>query len=863
MDETRIRELRASIQDAEDKLEFADVDDLSEVEVKRLQSRLMKDRNELDKLIGKERSLTRKTSIQDLLDNLDDYRRTDLESLAEQISDGAWDDYEELDDADLRDGIREMLEERAANMSPLEAQAAKYGFNVRPPERYSLGTEGYDRARLMRENQQLKEKLDYWRGQVKKSDRTKADPKEVRKLANSLRTDYSTDMDAGEITQRLQAIYDGIGKDWSYDRAYEEAGKLARDMIEQATATDDYLYAEYEPMRKFFQDTPLVVTPEMKRAIPDYNEWRKPLFGKLRLQSGAETNVDRIFQEAAGMWPEWFSEEVSTNSLDQLERIAEVMDGIYTRDEANPFEDDIAAPAGYLTTQIMDSFWDVPSIKKTFADRAEARLGREVSRRLDMKERYENALRKVREQRDRKLKEQSERYLTAKRKRSQQQKERELRAKIVRHCSRLSAKLKSGTDKQHVPEVMRRIVATALDSINLGSGFTLVYDENGKAKRVKDGSGETTKRTEAFEELRNFYQQIITADPDEALAGEMPEIISKIVVSEELPKMIDGIIGFRDTPIANLGKADLDKIWETVKAIETTISTYDKALGRAKFETISQPAFGIRDYLRGRKDRGDYRGPIRAFDKLMNFGMLTPEQFFSRLGQDGKDIFKMLRSAQDHHITIMQNAQEWANKLIKGSRVKQLEKKMKTFDFDGQSVTLSTAQIMSLYELMKRQQAIDHIMVGGVRPESVKRGIKERTPSEPWRLTQDQIGEIVGSLTEEEVKLADEMQGYMEKVLAELGNEASMEVYGYRKFTEKHYFPISVDKNQTQSDVKNDAVSGTIAGWGSARPVKPNANNAVILRSIFDVYADHTTEMANYAAWLAPMENLNRIFNFR
>ena len=199
-------------------------------------------------------------------------------------------------------------------------------------------------------------------------------------------------------------------------------------MIEQATETEDYLYNENEPLRKFFKDTPLVVTPELKRAIPDYNEWRKAQFGKLRLQSGDQSNIDQVFKEAAAQWPEWFSEEVSANSLDQLERIAEVMSGIYSRDEVNPFGDDIAGPAGYLTTQIMDSFWDVPSIKKTFADRAEARLGREVTRRLDMKERYENALQKVREQRDRKLREQSEKYLTAKRKRSQQQKERELRA---------------------------------------------------------------------------------------------------------------------------------------------------------------------------------------------------------------------------------------------------------------------------------------------------------------------------------------------------------------------------------------------------------------------------------------------------
>lgn len=738
-------------------------------------------------------------------------------------------------------------------------------FNVETGDiRYSLGTEGYDRARLMRENQQLKEKLDYWRGQVKKSDRTKADPKEVRKLAKSLRTDYSTEMDAGEITQRLQAIYDGIGKDWTYDRAYEEAGKLARDMIEQATATEDYLYAEYAPMREFFRDTPLVVTKEMQRAIPDYNEWRKPLFGKLRLKGGEQTNVDQVFQEAVERWPEWFSEEVSANSLDQLERIAEVMGGIYSRDEVNPFGDDIAGPAGYLTTQIMDSFWDVPSIKKTFADRAEARLGREVTRRLDMKERYENALQKVREQRDRKLREQSQKYLAAKKENSQKQKERELRAKIVRHCGRLSAKLKSGTDKQHVPEVMQRIVATALDSINLGSGFTLVYDENGKAKRVKDGSGETTKRTEAFEELRKFYQQIITADPDEALAGEMPEIISKIVVSEELPRMIDGIIGFRDTPIANLGKADLDKIWETVKAIETTISTYDKALGQARFETISEPAFAIQDYAAPKKDRRNYAGGMKHVDRLLNVGMLKPIYFLYRLGDGGKMIWKMIEDAQSMNIRYLDEIRAYQEEHFKPGTAKRLEKQKHTFNFDGQKIELTTAQLINLYNLRKREQAEGHILEGGFRPDQIVKGIRDVTPAAPWHFTAEQIGEMLNVVARdaELVRIADAMMDGI-KPQAVHGNAASMEVYGIKKYRERNYWPIESDENQTQTDIKNEAVSKTVAGSGFAKATQKGANNAIILRSAFDVYDDHVVGMAKYAAWLGPIENLRRILNFR
>lgn len=699
--------------------------------------------------------------------------------------------------------------------------------------RYSIGTEGLDEARLMRENQQLREKLEYWKGQVKPSDRTKVNPKDVRKLARELAKNYSTTMDTTEIADALQTIYDGIGKDWAYDQAYDAARKLAIDMVEQASEPDDYLYNEYDPMRRFFRENPLVLSEFDRNQITDYNDWRKARMGKLRIQHGTTSNIDQVYQEASALWPEWFDEEREVTSLDQLDRIVEVMDSIYNREEQNPFGDDMEGPASYLAAEIMNDFWDMSNVKKTYADRAEARLGREVSRRLDMQEKYEQKLQEVRENREKKLRQQKEKYLGREKARSQRQKERELRAKILRHCKKLSTKLKSPTDTKHIPEDLVETVRVALMSINLSS---------------KDGK--ETKRTQAFEALRRLY-------------ADMEREGSPVVIDQELAPNIADIIGFADTPIENLGMRDLDTIWRTVKAIENTITTYNKALGKAKFETISEPAFGIRDALGWRKDRGDYRGAFRQMDKLLNFQMLTPEAFFRRLGASGRTIFRMLRDAQDKHILIMNNAKKRTGEIIGKTNVKKLEKEMHTFRFDGETVQFTTAQIMSLYELMKRQQAVDHIMIGGIRPESVRKGIKDMPPSSPWHLTQDQVSEVLAALSEDEVKLADKLQHYLGDVMAKLGNEASLAVYGYRKFNEQNYFPISVDKNQVQSDVKNDAVSGTIAGWGSARPVTPNANNAVIVRSIFDVYADHVTEMANYAAWLAPMENLNRIFNFR
>ena len=73
------------IREAEDALEFEDDSTVRRT----LNNRLTKLYAEKDKLVAKERRLSRKTSIDEILNNLSRYRYNDLESLAEQYSDGA------------------------------------------------------------------------------------------------------------------------------------------------------------------------------------------------------------------------------------------------------------------------------------------------------------------------------------------------------------------------------------------------------------------------------------------------------------------------------------------------------------------------------------------------------------------------------------------------------------------------------------------------------------------------------------------------------------------------------------------------------------------------------------------------------
>ena len=175
------------------------------------------------------------------------------------------------------------------------------------------------------------------------------------------------------------------------------------------------------------------------------------------------------------------------------------------------------------------------------------------------------------------------------------------------------------------------------------------------------------------------------------------------------------------------------------------------------------------------------------------------------------------------------------------------------------------AQIMNLYALWKRKQAQDHIGLGGIKPSKIDsgKGLKAVAAVRSEKVTLNDLANILKVLTTEQKTLMDELQKFMSGRLAQFGNEVSREVYGYDKFTDPDYWPIIVNKAETESDPGKDASAKTIVGFGMAKAVTPKSSNGLEVGSFLDTYTKHISEMATYAGWLATSENLTRVNNFK
>ena len=731
-----------------------------------------------------------------------------------------------------------------------------------------------DYIALQRRNGTLQESRDYWRGQTRRTQRVTTDKKAVTAAAKQLIQNYGADIAVKDIQGDLQSLYDYIasgydGKDeLTYTEARHRAEDIAQTLVSNAVAVDSDMYDAYSDLRDYLRTTKIIYGKEYHGDIADYGDFRKRQFGRLNLGSEGHTNIDQVYQELSSRWPEFFSEQEQTHPTDQLLHIVEVLDGISEINEYNPFSRYMDQAVTGAANEIMETFFDLPQTRKTFADRQALKLenakakGREqvqkvreqyTTRLAELREqnrqRVQNAIAKERETRERQMGALKDRYAAKDAAGRERRAARELRAKITRHASALSQKLLRPSDQHHIPEAMRGPVAAMLESINQESQYTL--DENGK--RVKNGDGTPTKRTEAFRALKEQYAKIVAEGGDMVID---PSLLGSD--ADGIKGGFDAVIAMKDTKLADMSVAQLKTVWQVVKAVEHSVNTAGKILSKAKYARTADWAQAISIGTSSRRAKSSLTRNHALID------LETPYTFFSHYGEAGKAAYRMLRDAQDQQQLMVDHVAEEVRKIVDPKTVKKLETTTQTFITErGEKLTLSTAQAMELYELVKRKQAHDHLLKGGVvQPEIKTSQIRRGTDS--IRLTEGDLVNITGTLTPEQVKIADGLQGLTTGVLADYGNKASMEAYGYKKFTESDYWPIKSAKEGLHSNIeKGGNNTRSIKNIGMAKTTMPHASNALDLAGIFTTFANHASDMTDYASWLCTMEDINRLFNYQ
>ena len=712
-----------------------------------------------------------------------------------------------------------------------------------------------ERRALENRNRVLTERVAKWRGELRRTETPSVRPGDVKKLGQRFLSDYgsSTDYRAieGDMTALGKALMaDDVSMDTLRPHARAAAEKIIDGVLVQAESGGELL-----AIRDHLKNVTLRYTDD--GSIPDFKDWRRANRRTLKISDKSGLDVDVAYSELTEMFGEGYFPSTIIHPGDQLLRMSEVLDNV-GRIYENPFDGFRDAAVTELSNLLIDGMIgeDVRQSNPTFADRQALEL-------QETKARLTQMLIKTREGRDRQVERMRRHYQEQTKAGRERRNATALRAKIVRHTADLSRKLLTPTDKQHIPEKLRQSVAALLGSINQESAYSIkpgtehyVIRKDGTrggltGEHVANGEGLPTARTQAAIALKNAYDEILRSG--EAL------VIDPDLLGSEGAGLLDQVMALGNKRIADMNSEELTTVWQAVRAIEQSVSTFNKNLAIERYAGVQELAEALRDGTFSRK---------RANRKLA-LDLYDPYTFFYAYGEAGMQVYRTLRNAQDKQNTMLKTIQAAAEKFMDKEVYKnRLERHEFFVGEDGQRLVLTTGQIMNLYNLVGRgEQAVHHLTVGGVVQPAIKKNGKQAAVergTENIRLTVDDLTAITGTLTEAQRKVAEGFQKIASGDLAKWGNEASMTVYGYQKFTEGKYWPIkAAQEGTTQNSEKGADVAREIKNMGSAKALTPNASNALEMGDMYDVFAQNASDMIQYSTLLAPMEDINRLYNYR
>lgn len=742
-------------------------------------------------------------------------------------------------------------------------------------------------ARLERENAALKARVDYLKGQTKLTKEATVRESDVAKYARSILKEYTSRADSAEIQQQLQELGNYIVQNDARLLSYDEIRSRAEDIAETVLDNAHAVIAEEMPglgeYKEFLRNTALKVSDNTLNDLPE--GFRKEYSGKIKLRADGRS-VDSVWMELQDMYGEGeFPSNIYAQS-DMLEIMADKF-STWQAIEGNPFYNYMGEAIQSLTNDIMDIVLgaDIRQTAPTYADRAAAKLARERAKGAEAvaaerergsarAERLQAMLEIERERRREEVaREKADKWAAVgsvreyyqsmiKRQRAERAESADrgkYRAQVEKRTKELSDWLLANSDKQHVPEVLKKTIGDFLATLDFTS------------RRALDGGTATQKdarfqqRLSALQELLRKQAAALEENSDaDTFAGYLDIDGDTMDALAQLVQDVNVAIGSDRTWTVNrMNAADLARLDQVLKVLQHSVKNMNKLLANAHFKSSIEAAQNTMTRMDALKTNRKYAGKVKDFFAWDN---VTPVYAFRRFGDGGKAIFDSFTRGWDKMAFNMRTIYDYAENAYTADEVRAWEKDIREVELStGKKVRIPVSAIMELYVSAKQEQAMNHLNGGGLRVSDFKDGRATVNQTEHYLMTAEDIAAITGELSDRQRAVADALQRFAAGTGAAWGNEVSMKRFGYRAFTEESYWPIATDDN-TRDAIDPQARANDmyrLLNMSMTKGRNAKANNALVVGSIFDTFSAHMADMAKYNALALPVLDAMKWYNYR
>lgn len=692
------------------------------------------------------------------------------------------------------------------------------------------------------------------------------DNKDIDRVSRKILKQTSSKYSSTQLSKELNAVYDYMSSakktnNFNEDWTLEQFVGIAHRILDQSTSVDSELWEQYADTRDWLRRTPIYISPELKAEIEgtygDYRSYRNLLFGKTRLttKNDGAIALDEAWGQLHELAPEYFPTDISDKDMPM--QLAAFFDAVKRR-SVNPYEQTTVSmdeEAALLGLQLFSEYFNVGTLKsdkdkyrglvyKNMQGTQELRseLRREFNRknvksREDYRREYANRVAEFRE-----AKERSERR-------------RVMMNDIERTYKYLNRRIVNESDSAHVPEELKPLVnaylkmlpASRQQEFNRESLFEFMHEYS---KFI--GESAYTVNEELVSQLEEFGRRNVSGEGANARYRDLSDI--DLEIAKNIGEQVQHLVKKGNQIFA-------DNIKATISTIAHSEHTKLDALEDSPFNELPENHSKI-DSAKMSKD--EYK-----------HGLMMPQYLFESIsGQNGAfaQLYKNLRSGENIQASIVSEAREKEREIKQRNHYdERWSKKTVSFESLRGKVTMTIEQAMSLYATMKRNQGKDHIFNGGfylVQKEKVERPGKKLKKSKVEKslvLLDRETGfdTISRLLTDDQRNYVDDMVTYITNDIGARRNEVSLKLYGIKRYLEKYYYPIVVDKNFIDTQIGQSKVVQTIKNQSSSKRTAKHASNPVIISGFTDTVNHHIYDSSLYCAYVLPLADIKRVYNYR
>ena len=405
---------------------------------------------------------------------------------------------------------------------------------------------------------------------------------------------------------------------------------------------------------------------------------------------------------------------------------------------------------------------------------------------------------------------------------------------------------------QHVPDALKNSVIPFLTSIDFTS-----------KQRLR--GGEATKADKEFitqlNKLKGAIKQNIDVRGLYSGYNDLPEGFM-----DEMQNLIDSAQALAESKagefvINRMTAEELKTLSKLVRVVKKLIIHMNAYHQNAMFQHVYEGGDNSIEFM-SKIGNATNTGAVSEF---LMWQQMRPAYAFERFGKGGEAIYDEFRRGQATLAFNTVKIKEFSDKTYTDAEVKAWEKETKTFVLGEDTVKIPVSYLMGFYELSKQKDSLEHILGEGIRVATYKNG-KEKISDVGHALTPGDISTMIKALTPRQMEVADKLQKFMSTQGAEWGNYVSVARFGEELFTNPEYYPINSDGRHLEATADEHPSAASLyalLNMSFTKSRKEGANNRIVLYSIFDVFANHMSSMAQYNAFALPILDSLKWFNYQ